>query len=101
MSQEIDYEKLKREMDEDGDFLIDEVITPDNVEPYEEVILSRTGDSGEMDYRIQVDTHAEDDDDYKLIDEFGSTLDEAQSAVNCYLNAGGTMERFKIWFAQS
>ena len=95
--QKINYKKLKQDMDADGDFLIDEVFTPEDVEPYEEVVLSRTGESGETDYRIQVDTHIEDEDDYQSIGEFGSTVGEVKSAVNCYLTSGGTIESFSSW----
>tara|TARA_B110000116_G_C16331625_1_gene357034 strand:+ start:320 stop:445 length:126 start_codon:yes stop_codon:yes gene_type:complete len=40
---EINYQKLKSEMDSDGDFIIDQIISADGEEPYEEILLLRTG----------------------------------------------------------
>ena len=93
----IDYAKLKEDMDVDGDFEIDQVISAEGVEPYEEVVLTRSGDEFSTEYLIQIDTHIEDEDDYKLVDEFGSTLSEIERAVDCYLKTGGTISSFERW----
>jgi hypothetical protein len=60
--QKINYEKLKQDMDAGGEF--------------------------STEYLIQIDTHIEDENDYKLVDEFGSTLSEIERAVDCYFKTG-------------
>ena len=94
--QKINYEKLKQDMDADGDFVIDEVISAEGVEPYEEIVLTRSGDEFSTEYLIQIDTHIEDEDDYKLVDEFGSTLSEIERAVDCYFKTGADKCSFRF-----
>ena len=94
----INFEKLKSEMDDDGDFIIDEIISADDLEPYEEILLIRTGDEWDEDYRISVEKHFDGEDNYDVIEEFGSDLPEIENAVNCYINNGGCIETFTSWF---
>lgn len=93
----IKFAKLKKEIDGDGDFVLDEIISDMGVEPYEEILLTRTGDAQDSTYRIQVDRHVEDDDNYTLLGEFGSSLKEIEAAVKCYLDNGGTLEALNRW----
>ena len=91
----INFEKLKSVMDDDGDFIIDEIISANDVEPYEEILIIRTGDEFDEDYRISVEKHIEDEDDYDVIEEFGSDIKEIEYAVDCYIENGGSIETFK------
>ena len=97
----INFEKLKSEMDDDGDFIIDETISADDIEPYEEILLIRAGDEWDKDYRISVEKHLDGEDNYDVIEEFGSDLQEIENAVNCYIDNGGSKETFSSWFKEN
>ena len=90
----VNFKKLKKAMDADGDFLIDRIISPDDQDPFEEIVMIRTGVDGESDYRISVEKHIDGEDNYNVISEFGSDLNEVENAVNCYIDNGGSIEDF-------
>ena len=94
---EINYQKLKSEMDSDGDFIIDQIISADGEEPYEEILLLRTGDESDEYYRVTVEKHTNGEDDYTVINEFGSELEDIQDAVKCFLDNGGNIETFSFY----
>ena len=94
----INFEKLKSAMDDDGDFIIDETISEDDdSDSIEEILLIRTGGGWEEEYRISVETHFVGEDDYDVVAEFGSDIEEIENAVNCYIDNGGSIETFKSW----
>ena len=93
----INYKKLKDDMDANGSFQIDHIISPDGQYPYEEILMIRTGADGEKDYRLTVETHVEYEDEYNVIEEFGSDLGEIEKAVNCFVNNGGKLENFDYY----
>ena len=90
----VDFKKLKTAMDADGDFTIDRIISPDDQDPYEEILMIRTGAGGDSDYRISIEKHIEGEDDYNVVSEFGSDLNDVENAVKCYLENGGSDEDF-------
>ena len=53
----VDFKKLKTAMDADGDFMIDRIISPDDQDPYEEILMIRTGAEGDSEYRISIEKH--------------------------------------------
>ena len=92
----INFEKLKSAMDDDGDFIIDETISEDeDSDSIEEILLIRTGGGWEEEYRISVETHFVGEDDYDVVAEFGSDIEEIENAVNCYIENGGSIEAFE------
>jgi hypothetical protein len=94
---EINYQKLKSEMDSDGDFIIDQIISADDEEPFEEILLLRSGDESDEYYRVTVEKHTNGEDDYTVINEFGSELEDIQDAVKCFLDNGGNIETFSFY----
>ena len=92
----INYQKLKSEMDSDGDFIIDQIISADDEEPFEEILLLRSGDESDEYYRVTVEKHTNGEDDYAVINEFGSELEDIQDAVKCFLDNGGNIETFSF-----
>ena len=94
---EINYQKLKSEMDSDGDFIIDQIISADDDEPFEEILLLRSGDESDEYYRVTVEKHTNGEDDYTVINEFGSELEDIQDAVKCFLDNGGNIETFSFY----
>lgn len=87
--QQINYEKLKKDMDEDGDFL--------HWDTDEKVSITRSGAENETDYRIFVESDQDEETgDYEVYGEFGSTIDELVYVVDTFLENGGDIESFKI-----
>jgi hypothetical protein len=41
-----------------------------------------------------VEKHIDGEDNYNVISEFGSDLNEVENAVNCYIDNGGSIEDF-------
>ena len=93
----INYQKLKSEMDSDGDFIVDQIISADDEEPFEEILLLRSGDESDEYYRVTVEKHTNGEDDYTVINEFGSELEDIQDAVKCFLDNGGNIETFSFY----
>ena len=93
----INYQKLKSEMDSDGDFIVDQIISADDDEPFEEILLLRSGDESDEYYRVTVEKHTNGEDDYTVINEFGSELEDIQDAVKCFLDNGGNIETFSFY----
>ena len=93
----INYQKLKSEMNSDGDFIIDQIISSDGEEPFEEILILRSGDESDEYYRVTVEKHTNGEDDYTVINEFGSELEDIQDAVKCFLDNGGNIETFSFY----
>jgi len=93
----INYQKLKSEMDSDGDFIVDQIISADDEEPFEEILILRNGDESDEYYRVTVEKHTNGEDDYTVINEFGSELEDIQDAVKCFLDNGGNIETFSFY----
>jgi len=93
----INYQKLKSEMNSDGDFIIDQIISSDGEEPFEEILILRSGDESDEYYRVTVEKHTNGEDDYAVINEFGSELEDIQDAVKCFLDNGGNIETFSFY----
>lgn len=87
--QQINYVKLKKDMDQDGDFL--------HWDANEKVSITRSGSEDETDYRIFVESDQDEETgEYEVYGEFGSTIDELMYVVDCFLENGGDIESFKI-----
>ena len=67
----------------------------DDSDSIEEILIIRTGGGWEEEYRISVETHFVGEDDYDVVAEFGSDIEEIENAVNCYIENGGSIEAFK------
>ena len=93
----INYQKLKSEMNSDGDFIIDQIISSDGEEPFEEILILRSGDESDEYYRVTVEKHTNGEDDYAVINEFGSELEDIQDTVKCFLDNGGNIETFSFY----
>ena len=85
----IDFKKLKKDMDEDGDFL--------HWDNDEKVSITRMGSGNETDYRVSVESNQDEDtSEYDVYGEFGSSIDEIESAVACFLENGGDIMSFAL-----
>ena len=85
----INYKKLKKDMDEDGDFL--------HWDTDEKVSITRTGSGNETDYWVHVESDQDEDtSEYDVYGEFGSSIDEIESAVECFLENGGDIMSFNL-----
>ena len=83
---------LKKDFDEDCDIVIDCLISN---EDEVELVITRTGDDDDQYYRIQVDKHVVGSDDYELLIEAGSDLDDFISAIEVYVKNGGDIKKLK------
>jgi len=76
-------------MDEDGDFL--------HWDNDEKVSITRMGSGNETDYRVSVESNQDEDtSEYDIYGEFGSSIDEIESAVECFLENGGDIMSFAL-----
>ena len=88
----INFKKLKKDMDEDKDFLhwdTDEKVSitcikfPNNTD-------------WKTNYRVSVESNQDEDtSEYDVYGEFGSSIDEIESAVECFLENGGDIISFQ------
>jgi len=84
----INFEKLKKNMDNDGDFL--------HWDTDEKVSITRTGSSDETEYRVSVESNQDEEtSEYDVYGEFGSTIDEIESSVECFIENGGDILSFQ------
>ena len=75
--------------DEDGDFL--------HWDNDEKVSITRMGSGNETDYRVSVESNQDEDtSEYDIYGEFGSSIDEIESAVACFLENGGDIMSFAL-----
>lgn len=82
--------KLKKEFDGDCDIVIDYLLpNEDDVE----LVLTRTGDNDDEYYRVQLDKHIVGSDDYDLLMEVGSELDEFVSIIEAFVENGGDIKK--------
>jgi len=76
-------------MDMDGDFL--------HWDTNEKVSITRMGGSNETNYRVSIESNQDEDtSDYEVYDELGSSIDEIESAVVCFLENGGDIMSFQL-----
>ena len=94
---DIDFQKLKNLYDEDDGFQIDEIISDSGISPYTEIIMLRDGTLDDEDYYVTVECHVEYEDDYETIGTFECDQDGFRSAVQCYIENGGTERNIKIF----
>ena len=104
----IDLISLKSAMDDDGDIIFED---DDFEEPYERLLLMRTGAGVESEYLISVERatrekegEGEEDEDedeeeygeeeYDIIGSHGSSLNEIKDAVQCFLDECGSLNSF-------
>ena len=88
----INFKKLKKDMDEDEDFLhwdTDEKVSitcikfPNNTD-------------WKTNYRVSVESNQDEDtSEYDVYGEFGSSIDEIESAVECFFENGGDIMSFE------
>ena len=88
-SSNINFEKLKKDMDNDADFL--------HWDSDEKVSITHGGNGNNTDYRvfIESDQH-EETGEYDVYGEYGSSINEIKSAVECFLYNGGDIESFRL-----
>ena len=97
----IDLISLKSAMDDDGDIIFED---DDFEEPYERLLLMRTGAGVESEYLITVERATrekegegeedEDEEEYVIIGTYRSSLNEIKDAVQCFLDEGGSLNSF-------
>ena len=89
MKKEVNYKKLKKDMDQDGGFL--------HWDSDDKVSITRSGSDNETDYRIFVESEQDEENgEYEVYEEFGSDIDELTYVVECFLENGGDIESFEI-----
>ena len=76
-------------MDMDCDFL--------HWDTNEKVSITRMGGSNETNYRVSIESNQDEDtSEYDVYGEFGSSIDEIESAVECFLENGGDIISFQL-----
>ena len=85
----INFKKIKEDMDQDGDFL--------HWDTDEKVSITRSGFENQTEYRVFVESDQDDDTgEYDVYGEFGSSIDEIEEAIECFLDNGGDIMSFLI-----
>ena len=88
----INYKKLKKDMDEDEDFLhwdTDEKVSITSIKWPNDT-------DWKTNYRVSVESNQDEDtSEYDVYGEFGSSIDEIESAVECFFENGGDIMSFE------
>ena len=85
----INFKKIKEDMDQDGDFL--------HWDTDEKVSITRSGFENQTEYRVFVESDQNDDTgEYDVYGEFGSSIDEIEETIECFLDNGGDIISFLI-----
>ena len=85
----INYKKLKKTMDNEADFI--------HWDSDEKVSITHSGNGNNTDYRVFVESNQDEDtSEYDVYGEFGSSIDEIESAVECFLENGGDIMSFQL-----
>ena len=83
----INFKKLKKDMDNDADFL--------HWDTDEKVSITHTGSGNETNYRVSVESNQDEDtSEYDVYGEFASSVNEIESAVKCFIENGGDILSF-------
>ena len=89
----INYKKLKKDMDKDEDFLhwdTDEKVSITSIKWPNDT-------DWKTNYRVSVESNQDEDtSEYDVYGEFGSSIDEIESAVECFLENGGDIISFQL-----
>ena len=89
----INYKKLKKDMDNDEDFLhwdTDEKVSITSIKWPNDT-------DWKTNYRVSVESNQDEDtSEYDVYGEFGSSIDEIESAVECFLENGGDIISFQL-----
>ena len=85
----INFKKLKKDMDEDGCF--------EHWDTDEKICIIRSGGDGETAYRVFVESiQDEETGEYDVYGEFGSSINEIEETIECFLDNGGDILSFLI-----
>jgi len=83
----IKYKKLKKDMDNDADFLL--------WDSDEKVSITHSGNGNNTNYRVSVESNQDEEtSEYEVYGEFASSINEIKSAVECFWENGGDFLQF-------